>query len=266
MKYLGGKKILGKYISEVIKAFTNDTQITSYIEPFCGALGVFVHMTDHFNKCYASDLHGDLIEMWKKVQNGTFRPPKTMTEERFLKIKEYKSPNSMKAFVGFGCSFGGKYFGGYAQKYTNGKKEDFLKEATNSIRKIAPKIQNATFKCQSYDAWKPTKSIIYCDPPYVHGKFPVKYRTSTKKYLEFDSEKFWNQVRKWSKHNVVFVSEKTAPDDFIAIWKKRKQRSISQSKKTRFKDKNTKKYSIEQLFIHKSLVKKTSNGTWKLNT
>ena len=51
-----------------------------------------------------------------------------MTEERYMKIKDRPSPDALKAFVGFGLSFGGKYFSGYAQKYTNGKKKITYKQ------------------------------------------------------------------------------------------------------------------------------------------
>ena len=40
------------------------------------------------------------------------------------------------------------------------------------------------------------------------------------KYDEFDNEKFWNKMREWSKHNIVFVSEVSAPDDFVSVWSK----------------------------------------------
>ena len=224
--------------------------VDGYLEPFCGSLAITVHMTD-YKKVIASDIHSDLIMLWKKVQKNKFIPPKTLNEDQWKKIKEYKSPSAMKAFAGFGCSFGGKFFGGYAQKYTNGKNEDYLKAATNSINKIKSKIENVKFYKKDYKKWTPKNMLIYCDPPYVPSNFPVKYRTATKKYSEFDNKKFWNVMRKWSKKNYVFISEQNAPDDFISIWSKKKYRSISNSKKTRYKSTTTKKYRVEHLFVHK---------------
>ena len=63
-------------------------------------------------------------------------------------------------------SFGGKFYAGYADKYRNDKKENYLQEAINSINKKYPKIQNVDFQCKSYDKWKPKNMLIYCDPPY----------------------------------------------------------------------------------------------------
>lgn len=250
MKYLGGKNKIAKYIVKFIKDLINPDMVDGYLEPFCGSLAITVHMTD-YKKVIASDIHSDLIMLWKKVQKNKFIPPKTLNEDQWKKIKEYKSPSAMKAFAGFGCSFGGKFFGGYAQKYTNGKNEDYLKAATNSINKIKSKIENVKFYKKDYKKWTPKNMLIYCDPPYVPSNFPVKYRTATKKYSEFDNKKFWNVMRKWSKKNYVFISEQNAPDDFISIWSKKKYRSISNSKKTRYKSTTTKKYRVEHLFVHK---------------
>ena len=64
--------------------------------------------------------------------------------------------------------------------------------------------------------------LIYCDPPYQTTKYdPIKYRTDTKYYDIFDNEKFWNIMRLWSKKNHVFISETTAPDDFVLFGRKR---------------------------------------------
>jgi len=250
MKYLGGKNKIARYIADFIKDIIDPTMVDGYLEPFCGSLAITVRMID-YKKVLASDIHSDLIKLWKEVKKNTFVPPKTLSESEWKNIKTYPSPSAMKAFAGFGCSFGGKFFGGYAQKYTNGKKENYLKAATNSINKIRPLIENVKFYNKDYKKWRPKNMLIYCDPPYVSGKFPVKYRTGVKKYSDFDNKKFWDAMRKWSKKNYVFISEQNAPDDFISVWSKKKYRSISNSKKTRYKSTTTKKYREEHLFVHK---------------
>ena len=47
-------------------------------------------------------------------------------------------------------------------------------------------------------------------------------------------------MRKWSKNNVVLISEENAPEDFRAIWEQRVSRSIKANDKTT---------AIEKLFI-----------------
>lgn len=250
MIYQGGKYFLSKDIERILleQVATSPIQVDGYVEAFCGALSVMVRMSSHFEKCYAYDTHEDLIELWKEVKADTFIPPLTCDEQTYLSIKGLPSPNAMKAFIGFGLSFGGKYFSGYAPKYTNGKKVDFLQSVKNSIGKIRPRIQNVEFDCVSYETLNPINKIIYCDPPYKNNRFPVKYRNKTKEYDTFDTERFWEVMREWSKNNIVVISEVEAPADFEVIFEKKKYRSISQSKKTRYKN-DTEKYVSEKLFI-----------------
>lgn len=265
MKYLGGKQRLGKHLSPFLhdlwESNKDKMKLNGYVEPFCGSLGVFKHMTDLDVKttCDAYDYHPDLIQMWTEVQNGTFQCPTSVSEEEYLEAKQLPSPNAKKAFVGFGMSFGGRYFGAYAQKYTNGKHEDFCKEMSNSLKRITPTIQKprVRFAQKDYRKLSPKRKFIYCDPPYAQTKYPIKYRRDTKKYDIFDNDEFWNKVRQWSKDNFVVVSETTAPDDFVEIWNQTRYRSAAQSSKTRFNVNSTTPsatHNVERLFVHRSLI------------
>ena len=68
-------------------------------------------------------------------------------------------------------------------------------------------------------------------------------------------DKFWEIMRIWSTENIVFISETTAPNDFVCVWEKSTHRTAAQSDKTRYKTNNTEKYSTEKLFIHSDLLK-----------
>ena len=59
-------------------------------------------------------------------------------------------------------------------------------------------------------------------------------------------------MREWSKNNYVFISETTAPPDFIPIWQKNTHRSASQSEKTRYKN-DSDAFKIEKVYVHNSL-------------
>jgi DNA adenine methylase len=244
MKYLGGKQRLGKHISPIIQSYYND-ELNGYLEPFCGSLGVLKHMTNLPLKIHANDYHPDLIQMWKEVQKDKFEYPESISEEEYNTIKEYKSPNALKSFTGFGMSFGGRFFGAYSQKYLGNKKEDFCKEMTNSLKRIQPLIKKVKFTCQDYRKLKPKNLLIYCDPPYKQTKYPIKYRRDTKFYDEFDNEEFWEIMRIWSKDNIVIISETTSPDDFICIWEQDVSRSASKSKNT----KKIESLNTEKLFM-----------------
>ena len=256
MKYLGGKQRLGKQIQIKLHEIFEQNKLSGYMEPFCGSLGVMKHMTDlKTKKIIANDYHPDLIALWKAVQDDTFVYPKSISEEEYNAAKLLESPNAYKAFVGFGMSFGGRYFAAYSQKYLNGKNEDFCKEMVNSLKRIREKISNVVFSNKDYKDLKPKNMLIYCDPPYAYSKYPIKYRRDVKRYDVFDNAEFWEQVRKWSKNNIVLVSELTAPDDFVEIWNYDVYRSAAQSDKTRFLGASETR-SVEKLFMHKSLVDK----------
>lgn len=55
----------------------------------------------------------------------------------------------------------------------------------------------------------PDGAVVYCDPPYK----------GTEEYVEggFNHDEFWQWVREQSKNNPVYVSEYSAPEDFICI-------------------------------------------------
>jgi DNA adenine methylase len=259
MKYLGGKQRLGKHLSPFLHQVWEKNALVGYMEPFCGSLGVLKTMTDIDSTILANDYHEDLIQLWKEVQQGTFNYPPSISEEEYMDAKHVQSPSAYKAFVGFGMSFGGRYFAAYSQKYLNGKKEDFCKEMVNSLTKTAPKIQKVEFTNQDYKSLNPNHMLVYCDPPYAYTKFPIKYRRDVKKYDEFDSEAFWSIMREWSKNNIVIISEMTAPPDFVEVWNLNRYRSAAQSTKTRFSTKSEKPsetHYVEKMFVHVSIIDK----------
>jgi DNA adenine methylase len=236
MKYLGGKHSIGKSIAEYITAACPCDKVEGYLEPFCGSLGVFKNMTNkNYKKYIASDIQSDLIELWKKIQNDEMELPDNFTEEQYNELKTAKSPNALKAIAGFGLSFGGKYFAGYAQKWAGNSGRDFLNEFKRSINKIKPTIKkgNIEFYNKSYTDFNPENMVIYCDPPY---KSTEGYSTG-----DFDHELFWETMRKWSKNNYVFISEQSAPDDFKVVWKREKRRTL---------DKSNRFYKVENIYIH----------------
>lgn len=79
--------------------------------------------------------------------------------------------------------------------------------------------------------------LVYCDPPYANT---TKY-TGTP---DFDTDKFWNVMREWSKDNDVYISEYEAPDDFISV--------LDIATKTNIRNKEDKVCSRnEKLFTYK---------------
>jgi len=236
MKYLGGKQRLGKHLSPVLHDLiiqynlANETKLEYYLEPFCGSLGVLKNMTDLEMPIYASDFHPDLIALWKAVQEDSLIFPESVSEEEYNNAKMLESPSALKAFIGFGMSFGGRFFACYSDKHIGNSKANFCKEMRNSLNAKRPLITNVNFSCKDYKEWKPVNAIIYCDPPYKSHRDLVRYRKGTKKYDKFDTDEFWNVMREWSKNNLVLISEMVAPEDFEVVWSKSCRRSAGIAK------------------------------------
>ena len=221
MKYLGGKHKVGRKIAAFMTRQCPPDTVDGYYEPFCGSLGVFKQMVDKGYHSYtASDAHPDLIKMWKDIQAGQLKLPSRVSEKQYYMLKKSKSPNSMKAVAGFGLSYGGKYFAGYAQNAAGTSGRNFLKEFKRSVAKTKLKIQrkNVVFKKREYWEYTPHNELVYCDPPYANTE---GYSTGG-----FDHKKFWDTMRKWSKSNCVFISEEQAPTDFKAVMTFSKRRTL----------------------------------------
>lgn len=56
----------------------------------------------------------------------------------------------------------------------------------------------------------PRGAIVYCDPPY---EGTAEYTVGS-----FDSGKFWEWARKTGETNPIYISEYTAPSDFMAVY------------------------------------------------
>lgn len=110
MQYFGGKAKIAKYIVPYLEGVRRKGQV--YVEPFVGGANIVSKMSGE-RKAY--DLNKYLIAMYKGVQSG-YDLPHYITEEDYKYIKEHKDENKiLTGFVGFGCSFAGKWFGGYAR-------------------------------------------------------------------------------------------------------------------------------------------------------
>ena len=145
-----------------------------------------------------------------------------MTEAEYKKAREISKskeytkeyPKELIGFIGFGCSFAGKWFGGYARcDDSKAGNKSYAKAAKTSILKKLGRIpKNTTFTCQSYKDISPKKgSLIYCDPPYDGT-------TSYAGAGKFNSAEFWDTMKKWGKDgNTVLISEYKAPEGFKTV-------------------------------------------------
>lgn len=204
MQYQGSKVKFAKQMLKQILPYRRDGQW--WVEPFCGSCSVTQYVSGNR---IVSDSNYYLIEMRKALQNGWI-PPDNISEHEYIRIKQAKENYApeLVAFVGFGCSFGGKWFDGYAKNLRN---ENYAKQARNSLIKRIENLSGAQYYCCDYKELEmPPNSLIYCDPPYAK---------TTRYYKSFDHNSFWSWVRqKCRDGHLVFVSEYNASLDFESIW------------------------------------------------
>jgi DNA adenine methylase len=211
MRYMGGKMRIGKQLAAVINGFAP----TVYHEPCCGMFSVGKHVKAEVKT--AADINPDLIMLLEAVRDGWDNMPVNVTEEQYGELKSSES-SALRGFVGFGCSFFGKFFGGFAR---DSKMNDFGTIARDNMRKLRPFLQGVDFSCQPYWSYTGDADMIYCDPPYSGT---VAFESGT-----FNHTRFWEWVREQSA--IVLVSEYKAPSDFEVIWEKQVRTTMNSGKK-----------------------------------
>lgn len=229
MVYMGSKSRIAKDILPFILPHLKSGQW--YVEPFVGGCNV-IDKVNHSLRL-GSDSNKYLIALLKYVQDGN-ELPAYIEKEEYQKVKA--NPDAYAdwyvGYVGFICTYKGKFFNGFAGKtiVKGGKERDYQREKRNNLLK--QDLSGIKFVCSTYDKLEiPDNSIIYCDPPYQES---TTYKDS------FDSAKFWDWCRDMSKRNTIFISEYKAPEDFRCIWSKELSSNLSGDNKK----------SVEKLFVY----------------
>lgn len=128
MRYLGGKSKIRKQIAAFLESLRKPNQV--YFEPFVGGGWVLQEIS---GDRIASDGNKALIAMYQALQDGWI-PPDFVSNDEYNQVKlDYDKNSPMLAFCGFGCSFAGKWFGGYARSegkdcYAATSKRSLLKQ------------------------------------------------------------------------------------------------------------------------------------------
>jgi DNA adenine methylase len=218
MQYFGGKQRIAKPLSE----FLND-QIKPggiFVDLFCGSCNVVSNIRQDVIRI-ANDKNEYLIAMWQELQNG-FKLPTEVSEEVYQRVKAMPSDTRVqkatKAFVGFGCSFGGKWWKGYAR---GGEGRNYAENAHNSTMKKASKLKDVTFHNKSFEDFVlPEGAIVYCDIPY-------KGTTQYSAVGGFPHELFYAWAKKQT-HCTLLVSEykHNVPEGGAIVWEYKSKKDI----------------------------------------
>ena len=241
--YVGNKRRIAKPISAYLESIRAGRE---FWEPFCGGLGITAVMS---GPRVASDISEPLITLYKALQQG-WDPPEVLTREEYAQLKKRQDPyDPLTAFAGFGCSFGGKWFGGYGVRRGCWAKEvdgDRVEErwfdgyihrddwiAKDPIRRFKitedrePPVERQP---AAYARRTLLEDIANChEVLFEHVDYrdprPVNlliyadppYEGTTKYATDFDHAEFWAWCRRQSEQNTVIISEYAAPTDFRCV-------------------------------------------------
>lgn len=204
---MGGKARVGKHIAAVINPIRDGRKLW---DPFCGGLGAASALGGDI---LCTDIHPGLIALYQKLQSDPDWLARKLngqpvSEAEYARARTLPDNDPWKAFVGFSCSFGGKWLGGYStgSDLTSGEPTDWAGRGERTLGKKLEKLSHATFKCQSFFDTAPGyfDGVLYLDPPY-RG-------TAGFKAGPFDHDAFEIRALEWARSGCdVFVSEYDFP-------------------------------------------------------
>ena len=213
MRYEGGKSRIAGWVEESIKPLIPECK--RYVEPFIGSGAVFVKLSSHFDQVFAGDAHEDLILLYQSVASG-WVPPEHISREDYQSLR-HSAPSALRGFVGYGASFGGKWFGGYVDTvwdtHHQRQTKPYAQAASRSLVKIASALARAELRNVGYSEWDIRPGdLVYCDPPYANTLgYPAAGEV-------FNSGEFWKVAESWHGLGaIVVVSESYAPEGWSVL-------------------------------------------------
>jgi len=222
MRYQGGKSRIAKPISDIVNQYQTGKPFVSL---FCGSCAVESKIRG-YSSMICNDKQPYLIALLRACQQGWI-PPDFVTEDEWRYTRAHLDENpALSGFMGFGCSFGGKWFAGFARSKD---RVSYARQSKNSLLKDMQTLDRAFFTNLDYrDVPVEYGSVVYADPPYEG--------TTRYNHERFDHEAFWTYMRILVIVGgcTVFVSEQKAPDDFFCIWEKPFKRTLDRNKENQF--------------------------------
>lgn len=227
MRFMGSKARHAKHILPYILKGRRENQW--YVEPFVGGGNMIDKVT---GLRIGADINPFLIQALQLIRDDPKNLPKDVYEFSEYDYKELQKAKNgkLKGYAGFTFSFAGKWFGGWSRDKDN---NDYVRRAFNNAQVQTIGLKGVLLKVSCYNELDiPKESIIYCDPPYAET---TKYKDNFNHYA------FWNWCENMTmKGHKVFVSEYSAPDNWITIWEKEVKVGVAKDKKE--------KLAIEKLF------------------
>lgn len=220
MQYPGGK---GQGLAKRIASILAQESFTRYIEPFCGMCSVAAAL-NHQGRVWLNDRNNYVVALWQALQGG-WLPPDHISEAEYRTIRSDPAAHdpALVAFAGFGCSFGGKWWGGYARD-SRGGGVNFARRARQSLLDRIKILGSAIFTAHDYATIHAGPGdLVYCDPPY---------QGTTRAYgtPDIDYLRFWQWCHDTARCGAaVYVSEGSAsrpPSSADEVWRHSASRAM----------------------------------------
>lgn len=212
MTIQGSKVKYAKYIVPILQKCIDDHNITTFVDCCCGGANIIKNV-----KCderIAIDKNKYLIALWQEIQKPNFHFPPFPNREDWDRCKNGLEPRDW--YAGLTQIFASYFCRGFNAGYHKDEKKYW--GAVHTCEKDIPLVQGIQFICDDYNRIATFKdTCIYLDPPYK----------DTKTYdAKIDYDDFWRVVAAASQDNWVFISEQSAPDNFVPIWTLKTTRSM----------------------------------------
>lgn len=236
MGYQGGKRRGSDFILETL----NDEMFDGwdYLEPFLGYAHILRRVVN--KRSYtAADGNPLVAELMKGIKAKKAFP--TVSREEYERLKHQRGVVGFKrAVAAFAYSYNGGEWKGYVGGLRGRDRRDYPDEHRRYYAQLADNetFRKAKISHSDYRSFKPQGMLVYCDPPYRN--------TTAYGGLAFDHDEFWETMRRWSRDNVVFISEYTAPPDFVRVDCAQKRGLLNHQSRD--------VYNLECLFVHKSCL------------
>lgn len=207
MRYLGGKTRLAKHICPILQGLLSTGKYTRFVDAFAGSMNIVSGI--NFDNRMANDINPYIIAVYQHaVEGGVF--PSEVSKEEYNQVRDNPAnyPMWYVGFVGFGSSFGAKWFAGYARA----EGRNFAEEACKAIAKKVPNLQGVKLSNVDYTKLELTSAdLVYCDIPY---KGCTRYRGTP----VFDHARFYEWAYDCPATIVVSEYERNCVPGSKVIW------------------------------------------------
>lgn len=212
MRYMGGKATIAKRLASVIDCARRPGQLAW--DPFCGGLSMAVALSST-GPVRCSDKNAALVALYNAVRSG-WEPPLEVSREEYSAARRLPNDHPLKAFCGYGCSFSGKWFAGYAapvddHPVRSGRTAGTFRRnrphraAALSVKRSVAAVRGPIEALDFFSVEpQPIDAVIYLDPVY-------RGVTAYREVGTFDHDLFLRRAREWSRYAHVFVSEYDFP-------------------------------------------------------